>query len=299
MRATPVAMSRALSRVLSRVLSSSLLAALLTLCSQLAIAQTTVQQGMRVNADAALRIWIPAGELQVTAWDLDSISVEAVLPPDVRLIGGGAREAAKYAVQFADAARSGLPDGKLVVRVPRRATLWIKATTAEVSVRGAAAELDVLSVTGRVFVRDVDGSTTVEAINAPVAIDGTRGTVRVRGGSGPVRLSGVAGRIDVTMVSGSVTVAPDPKTGHMPGGRIETVGGTVTLSGALAPRAALAVDTHDGAIELRLPTDRPPLVRASGVGLTLPSTLRGRPTVGTLDVRTFSGTLNVRTLGGT
>lgn len=276
----------------------ALLPALLALSPQLLAAQAPLHRGMRVNQDAALRIWIPAGEVQVTAWDHDSVAVEAILPPDVRLIGGGSREAAKFAVEFADPTRSGLPGGKLVIHVPRRAKVWIKATTAAVFVRGMAAELDVLSVTGRVQVYDAEGSMTVEAINAAVEIGGVRGAVRVRGGSGPVRLDGVAGQIDVTMVSGSVTVAPVPTTGQLPSGRIETVGGTVTLSGALAPGTTLQVDTHDGAIELRLPTDRPPLVRPTGVGLTLPAALRGRPTVGTLDVRTFSGKLNVRVLGG-
>lgn len=272
---------------------------LLAFLPHLLVAQATVRRGVAVDPDAALRIWIPAGEVRVTAWDRDSVAVEATVPAGVRLVGGGGREAVKFAVEFAEPTRSGLPGATLVVHVPRQARLWIKSTTAAVVVRGTRAELDVLSVTGRVEVRDGAGSTTVEAISAAVDVTGVGGVVRVRGGSGPVTLAAISGAVDVTMVSGSVTITPRPTTGQLPGGRVETVGGDVTLSGALAPRTTLQVDTHDGAIMVRVPTDRPPLVRASGVELSLPAVLRDRPTVGTLEVRSFSGTLNVRALGGT
>lgn len=272
---------------------------LLLLLPQLLGAQATVRRGVAVDPEVALRLWIPAGEVQVTAWDRDSVAVEATTSEGVQLVGGGSRDAAKYAVEFIDRSRTGLPGAKLVVRVPRRARVWIKSTTAAVVVRGTAAELDVLSVTGHVVVRDVTGSTTVEAINAAVDIGGATGAVRVRGGSGPVVLAAISGAIDVTMVSGSVTVAPQATSGHLPGGRVETVGGMVTLSGTLAPGSTLQVDTHDGAILLQVPPGAPPLVRASGVELSLPAALRGRTTSGTVEVRTFSGELNVRVLDGT
>jgi hypothetical protein len=261
------------------------------------------KRGTATSPEVALRLWLPAGEAQIRYWDRDSVAIEAGLGPKAQLVGGVAGSAGTYAVEFVDPTSEGLPQAKVILTVPRRATVWVKSTTASVVVTGGAGQLDVLTVSGRTMVRDAAGIVTVESIEGDVEAWRTAGPIRIRGGAGDVSLNEVSGRVDVTMVSGGIDVnRADVSRYTIPGGRLETVSGAIRIRGVMSPGSGLDIGTHDGSIDLlffegTLPEffvdrRRQPTVDAQLAKLGGP--VRGR----SVFIHSFKGALNIGVIPG-
>ncbi|GAB1342054.1 DUF4097 family beta strand repeat-containing protein [Gemmatimonas sp.] len=248
-----------------------------------------VSRGWRVTTDASLRLYLPSGTLRVVTWDRDSVHVGGTLGANASLFGGGAASHVKLGVE-ADNMRDGtLPTASLEVRVPRRARVWVKMIDGELSVTGTRAELEAYTIRGRVTVHDVAGSTTIESIDAPVTLSNATGDVRIRGSRAVVSLDQVNALVSISTVSGSVVTRRSPIEG-----RIETVGGGITVRGVKAG-ARLGLQSHAGAVLLELPAGRVPLLElASYRGVVRPAgSTMGREEFGRIDARSFRGNITV------
>jgi len=269
------------------------------------VAPLTSQQrqvrALAADQDVAIRLWVPAGFVEVQGWDRDSVDVRVTPEPGTTFSGGGTRSAAKFALE----ARSGsaeLPSATMRVMVPRRARLWIKSTTATVHVQGVRGELDVLQVDGATTLRDLRGVISVESIDGTIALSRADGVIRIRGGAAAISLGGIYGRLDVSSISGNVSLTgaagADGPVGELQA-EIVTVGGDVMLIGGLPAGGSLGIETHDGDVQLVLHRATVPQVLATGgtrhvaAGL---ETAAGK--VGVVTVRTFKGTVNASVTGG-
>jgi hypothetical protein len=86
--------------------------------------------------------------------------------------------------------------------------------------------------------------------NGPISVGETAAGLEARTSNGPVRLSGVAGPVSVDTSNGPVTIeAGGPATLD-----IHTSNGGITVDGALQP-GETALETSNGAVEMRLPAD--------------------------------------------
>jgi len=260
---------------------------------------TAQQRGLRVDRDVAIRMWLPAGDIEVRGWDRDSIDVRATSAAGSQFVGGGTAAAVKFAVEAKRPGDRALPAARVVMSVPRTARLWVKATTAVVTVSGLSGELDVLQVDGRTMLRDVGGVVTVESIDGSIALARASGVMRIRSGAATVDLAGITGSLDVSTVSGSVTWngATIPATAIE--ARVVTVGGAVTLDGGLSPGSTLAIETHDGDVHLQLARDAATVVSATGGTQRIAAALadpRGKQS--RITVRTFKGTVNAGVSSG-
>jgi hypothetical protein len=271
----------------------------LVLLTPLLAAQQREVRAMRVDSDVAIRIWIPAGMVEVEGWDHDSIEVRATAAKGTRFGGGGTAAAMKFSLENLRTNDTLLPSAQMRVFVPRGARLWIKSTVAGVTARGLTGELDVLQVGGSTMVVDTRGVITVESIDGQVDLRRLEGVVRLRGGAGRASLDGISGSLDASLVSGAVAIS-GPAAGRGPlQGRVETVSGTVWFSGALGPLGRLEISTHDGSIGLMLRGDRPPLVQVVGGSAELDPRLdSGHRAAGTFVLRTFKGAINARFMAG-
>ena len=92
-------------------------------------AQQRLVRGMPVDRDVAIRLWVPAGFVEVQGWDRDSVDVRVTPAPGTTLSGGGTRSAAKFALETSRG-DSVLASATMRVMVPRGVRLWIKSTTA-------------------------------------------------------------------------------------------------------------------------------------------------------------------------
>lgn len=252
-------------------------------------ASQAVSRGWRVTADASLRLYLPSGSLRVMVWDRDSVHVGGTLGTNASLFGGGASSHVKLGVEADDMRNGTLPSASLVVRVPRRARVWVKMIDGALSVSGTRAELEAYTIRGRVVVEDVAGSTTIESIDAPVTLNNATGDVRVRGSRAIVVLDRVNAFVSITTVSGAVVTTQSPIEG-----RIETVGGAITVRG-VRDGARLGLQSHAGNVLLELPAERIPWMELSsyrGV-VRRADTARGRPEFGRIDARSFRGNITV------
>jgi len=259
-------------------------------------AQQREVRGARAAPDVAIRLWAPAGFVEVIAWDRDSVEVAATSNPGSRFGGGGTAEAMKFSFELARGSDTALAGGQLRVRVPRGARVWIKSTLASVHLDGVHGEVEVTTVAGGTQVRNGRGVVRVEAIDGAVTLERVTGAITVRGGSGAVQLHDLGGTVDISAIGGEVRLMglAIPMSG-----RIETVSGHVLLFGNLAGESRLDVSTHGGTIGLALAGDRPVRIEGSVPGSEIPPVHRDAPAAnGVITVHSFKGRLNVGRLAG-
>lgn len=270
-------------------------------------AQQREVRAMRAAPDVAIRLWVPAGVVQVEGWDHDSVEVRATPARGTRFGGGGTATAMKFSLENLRSNDTLLPSAQLRVFVPRKAKLWIKSTMATVHVREVSGELDVLQVAGLTTVFDASGVVTVESIDGATRLLRVNGVVRLRGGSGAARVEESSGTLDASLVSGNLLVSRNTVKradgSGVPGlsltGRIETVSGTVWFLGSLGRGGRLEISTHDGAVDLQLAGGPAPMVETAVPGATLDEAVRaGNPEAGRFVVRSFKGTVNAVHVGG-
>jgi hypothetical protein len=273
----------------------------------LLVAQQRDVRAAPAAADVAIRLWVPAGLVEVQGWDHDSVDVRATASAGSSFGGGGTRSAMKFSFESRLAGDTALAGGQVRVRVPRHARVWIKSTTAGITVSGVSGEVDAITVTGAVEVLDGRGVVRVEALAAPVTLRRVDGAVRIRGGDGVVTLDGLSGTVDASTVGGGVTVlkntildrAAKGDAGPPLQGSIETISGRVAVMGSLGPAGRLEIRTHDGPVALTLVGMRAPRVTSGARGAVIDAALReGSPEVGDFVVHTFKGTVNARFTSG-
>ncbi|MEP6591299.1 MAG: DUF4097 family beta strand repeat-containing protein [Gemmatimonadota bacterium] len=252
-------------------------------------AQGTVSRGFAVSPTVSLRIWLPAGRVQVMTWEHDSIRVTGTVAKGSTFFGGGSGTAAKFGVEQSDPASSSLARGEFVVTVPMRAQVWIKSTDATIESWRTLGDLEILTVAGQVHVVDARGVVTVETIDAPIRVRGAVGTVRLHSGGGALMLRDVSGDLTASTVRGTIDIASE----SLGDGRLETVDGHITLTGRLRPGAFLDVQSHAGTVDLQLPLDAvPSLELASRAGEVRNALGAGNPKFGRILVRSFKGAIN-------
>lgn len=154
------------------------------------------------------------------------------------------------------AGRAGQLD--LVVVLPARSRLALRAGSGDVSVTGALARLEIGAGAGDIAVeRGADESVRVESGAGGIAVGPTSGDLRAKSGSGDVVLGPVGGAVTVSTGAGDIVLGP--VGGHL---AATTGAGDVDLA-ELSGEAT--VTTGTGGITVRLA--RSGLLRArSGVG---------------------------------
>jgi DUF4097 and DUF4098 domain-containing protein YvlB len=124
----------------------------------------------------------------------------------------------------------------------------IKSAAATVTVTGVVGEVEVSSVTGPIRIEGAPRLVTIDGIDGRIDVVGAATLTRVKSGTGVVHLVGIRGEFTVTTVQGGATVETD----EILSGRIETVSGTVEVTGALPVGARLELTTHDGDVRAHL-----------------------------------------------
>lgn len=258
-------------------------------------AQQREVRAQRAAPDVAIRLWVPAGMVEVEGWDHDSVEVRATPAKGTRFGGGGTAVAMKFSLENLRTNDTLLPSAQMRVFVPRGAKVWVKSTVAGVNVVGMTGQLDVLQVGGSTVVANGGGIVTVESIAGTVEVRRVDGTVRLRGGAGNVALDEITGTVDASLVSGQVMVTSGTGLRGLSRGRIETVSGRIWFIGGLAPNGHLELTTHDGPIALTVRGPGIPRVEISGspsATTVEPVLLGGSPQAGTFLLRTFKGAIN-------
>ena len=220
-------------------------------------AQEPVDVGRSITSDASIKVWNGGGSLRVEGWELDSLSVTG----EVAEVAGGRfflraeGDAAKLGVEGDQAEVR----GRLHVRVPHGATVWIRTTSADVVVRGLTGRVDVHTVTGGVDARSRPETFYAESMGGDLELDLDARIVRARSGTGRIRFSGTGEDVTLDAVDGALEVtAPGLRRG-----RFTTVGGEIDYRGSVRRAGALTFESHSGDVRLELPADLAADVRLS------------------------------------
>jgi DUF4097 and DUF4098 domain-containing protein YvlB len=226
----------------------------LVLAAHSARAERSVDRTVSVSPDVTVEIDNTAGSVRVVGWSRSEIQVTGTYGDDVEQVtveGRGSRVVVEVEI----------PEGRSYGRRDIDAYLEISVPTgARIEAETVSASIDVADLTGTVELGTVSGEVTIEGAPESVDAETVSGGIRVRGAktlisaesvSGAVRLEGVADRVEVSTVSGSI----DVDASEVSQADFESVSGTVTFEGSLAPRARFEVSSHSGGVRLYLPAD--------------------------------------------
>ena len=268
-------------------------------------AQETVDYARPMAADASIKVWNGGGSVRVEGWDVDSLEVTGTVEPASggRFFAVAENDVAKVGVE-GDQAEVG---GRLVVRVPTGATVWIRTGSADVVVRGLTGSVDVHTVAGRVDVRSLPTTFYAESMGGELELDLDGGIARANTGTGDITFTGSVQDLALRTVSGALHVTAS----ELRRGQFTTVDGHIGFRGAIHPAGVLTFETHSGDVAVRLPPSLSADVRLSTVqgdievGFPDAGTPRagdGRLTRlfqvgaggGEISVRSWSGTLSLQ-----
>ena len=248
-------------------------------------------RGFSASATVSMRIYVPTGRIRIRTWDRDSIAITGTIGARSEMFGGGDRDHVKLGVEPIRTGDPALASADLLVTVPRRARLWIKATVATIDVQGIAGELEAYAVGGSITVQNASGVISLESLDAPVQVDSVRGDLRIRGGKAPVVVTNTSGTASISSVSGSVTLL-----GSAAECRIETIGGDISLDATRLRGVLAELQTHAGAIRIDTDTRASPLLELSSrTGRVSAPVPRGLAANGRVVARSFRGSISVTT----
>jgi hypothetical protein len=216
-------------------------------------AQQRVERRHAVDPAAAIRLTVlsPKATIHVVGWEHDSLVVTGTAPAGSRVDGGVGVDgrAAKYFVE------SGGGDGaasRLELRVPARARVWVKASTADVRVEGVAGGLDLNIIAGSIRVAGAPRELNAEAMDGDIEVGVAVPWLRAKTAGGAITLRG-GDDVAATSVSGPITVGG----ARLTRARLESVTGDITVDADVERDGSLTVDSHSGAVAVRASPEMP------------------------------------------
>lgn len=227
-------------------LGTLLVAVVLGAASTTADAQQRVSRRIAVDSNVAVKVWVSAGSIKLVGWDRDSLVVEGTIGKGDAFFFGGAGAGAKFGVDD-------LPGGKLaqpvdlVAYVPRRGRVSVRSVTGSIEANNLSGAYNTVS--GDIRVSGKTDDLQAEAMDGAIHINVTSPIARARTGSGSLEVGGYVEDLSAATVSGPITIT----TEGIIRGRFETVTGTVVIDAPIERAASIDVDSHNGAVDLRLP----------------------------------------------
>ena len=271
-----------------------------------AAAQRQVERRLQLDADGSVRLTNLVGSVRVAGWDKDSLVIRGTVAKGDQFFAGGGRTGAKGFVEAADQRNPG--PSHLEVFVPRRAKVWIKTATADITVSGVHGQLDLYVVGGAIRVTGNPSELNAEAIDGDIEVNGSPAWLRAKSASGNVTLKGTSGDMTLSTVTGGISVTG----GRFERAKLETVAGSVRFVGAVMPAGTLDIDTHSGPVELVFPAKASADLEIVSISGSIKSSIGSRkPVAGRygrgselngsignggarVSVRSFKGTITLR-----
>lgn len=233
---------------------------MLALAAGGATGQERVDRQWPFAPTGSLRIANPFGVTRVIGWDADSVAVTGSVGAGAgRFYAGGNGQVLKLGVEAPlDQPTPGRAE--LEIRVPRRATVWVKSAGADIDVVGMDGFLDLNAVSGAIRVTGSPQDVSAESMSGTVEIVGGTGRARVKTVSGAVLLRGASEDLGASTLSGSIVVRA---AGWQRGGagvqrgKFESVTGDIRFEGELGRGGVLEIESQSGKVDVRVPASTP------------------------------------------
>jgi DUF4097 and DUF4098 domain-containing protein YvlB len=203
-----------------------------------------------------VRIVNPFGRVRVLGWDAESLSVSGTLERSAGDFSAAGDIRVRKLLVAPPGEERETGRAELEVHVPRRASVWVKSATADITVEGVDGPVDLYSVAGAIHVVGTPADVTAETMDGSVEIAGGTGRARVKTVSGGILLRGASEDLGASTLSGTIVVRA---AGWQRGGtgvqrgKFESVTGDIQFDGELGRGGVVELESQSGTIELRVP----------------------------------------------
>lgn len=211
-------------------------------------AQQKVQVGRAVTSTASIRLFAAVSEIQVIGWDRDSVDMTGSVQSGshVGSAGGAAGEKARGMKMFIEAPNEqGGQEGKLVLRIPRGARLWLKTGSADMDITGITGGLDLNVVGGSITVHGNPREVRAESMDGNVTIDGAPEWLRAKTATGDINLRG-GQDVGASTISGAIRSTG----GEVERAKLESTTGSISFATALSRASSVELESHSGPIDI-------------------------------------------------
>lgn len=253
---------------------------------------------------APVKVFFPTGSIVIAVWDRDSIEARGTVARGERFYLAGDAHGVKVGIMdHADA--TPVRPSTLVLHVPRRSQLSVKAVSASIDARDASGWF--YSVSGPIRLTGTSTSIDVESMAGDVALDVTAPWIRARTGGGRLGITGAPEDLDAATVRGTL----DVQHAEVMRGRFASVDGDIRFTGEPVSGSVFEFSNHAGGVSLVFPDSASALIDLSTIiGTIANGFTQVRPVAGQngrggvlhlqlgsgaarVTVRTFKGTITL------
>lgn len=221
-------------------------------------AQAPVLRARHLVADAPVKVFFPSGSIDIQAWDRDSIEARGTIARGERFYLAGDSHGVKVGVMdHVDG--SPVRASTLVLHVPRRSTVSVKAVSASIDAHDASGWF--YSVSGPIRLTGSASSLEVESMAGDVSLDVSAPWVRARTGGGRLVIAGALEDLDAATVRGALNV----ERAAVVRGRFASVDGDIRFAGSPPAGGVFEFSDHAGGVSLALPNSASALVDLSTI----------------------------------
>jgi len=287
---------------------------LLLAVSGAASAGSPISETRSVNADARIDVSNIKGDVTVSGWDKNEVSITGSLGDGAKKLevdGSGSSLTIKVEPPdkqgwFNWGSESRMGNTTLDLKVPRNAEMKIEVVSADVALSGVAGRsLGVNGVSGKLRLDSDAKEVDVDSVSGNIELTGKAERGHLETVSGNIRARGLGGQIKFETVSGDI----DAENGDYREINAGTVSGDINLRGKPTKDARIEVETMSGDVHLYLPGDIAARIHATtfsgsirsdfgkvkeeehGPGSSLDAQLGND---GRVNLQTFSGDIEVR-----
>lgn len=271
----------------------------------------SIDESRPAAADGRIQFTGVTGDFEIIGHDADEFLLSGELGDDVdELVIEGDAEYWKIRLEMKEGNNRRATASNLRLLVPRGTELDVEVVSADlvlgrldgpsIDVRSVSGDIDLQGVTPReLIVRSVSGDVTADAAASEIS--------RFETVSGDVEVDGAGGRIEMESVSGDIEIEGTGISEFS----AETVSSDIVARLRTNDRARLAMTTHSGDLEFRLPSAAAPRIGAVTFSGSIESAFGGTVKSGThpgerlvlesnsdleVNAKTFSGNVTIEKL---
>jgi DUF4097 and DUF4098 domain-containing protein YvlB len=230
--------------------------ALLALCTSavgFASDERTFDKTVAAQPHGVVDISNVAGEIQVTGWDRQEVSVHGELGEQVERVDVSVEGGRTLIKVVLPNHTNGHGEAELRIQVPRESEVDVSAVSADIKVSGVQGVERLNSVSGDITGELGNADAEVKTVSGEIRLKGhgSPAHLRVNSVSGDVRVEHGAGDFEGSTVSGSLGVTLD--SAHSL--RARTTSGDMRLEAKLARGANVEATSVSGDVSLRGPAE--------------------------------------------
>jgi DUF4097 and DUF4098 domain-containing protein YvlB len=220
---------------------------LLTLAALAALALPQTDTTIAVRPGTRLDVNNFGGSITVKAWNQNTVRVQAdhssrdeidiSAGPTVVAVRSSSSRGAPHSIDY-------------IISVPAATSLTLSGVYTDITVEGVTGEVTAESVQGEIICRGGAGNVSLKSVEGALTLANARGRIDLNTVDDNITVSDVVGDISAESVDGDITLTNIESSNI----DLTTVDGGVSYDGTIKDGGHYSLSTHDGDVELGIPT---------------------------------------------